>query len=299
FLQSSYGLAAWKHWVQRKNSELSRLSSASRPMKLFKEDLLSLNCDELNNALCIFLKDLRKPSGEEFQGDTVFYLLLGIQQYLFACARTDCIFMDFGFERFTTGLDDICKRFLEELAADSLAGGMNIFGTRITEDMLWESRQLGAHTPQVLLNTLFYFNTKVFRLKTVEEHVAISFVQIVKQWKRANVGREGQVTRMTLLRYFPKKSANTGKPADWQGYYMYENKEDPLRCPVKLYEFYLSKCPESVRNTRNIYYVYPERSCVPDSPVWFSTQPLHPETLSKMLNRALMVREVQEAHSLP
>ena len=47
--------------------------------------------------------------------------------------------------------------------------------------------------------------------------------------------------------------------------------------------------------TRNdLFYLQPERSCVPDSPVWYSTQPLEPHPLDKMLQRLLMVREVQE-----
>ena len=36
---------------------------------------------------------------------------------------------------------------------------------RIEEEHLWEAKQLGAHSPQVLLNTLIYFNTKFFMLK--------------------------------------------------------------------------------------------------------------------------------------
>ena len=38
-------------------------------------------------------------------------------------------------------------------------------GYRIEEEHLWEAKQLGAHSPQVLLNTLIYFNTKFFMLK--------------------------------------------------------------------------------------------------------------------------------------
>lgn len=75
-LQKVYGLAAWKKWVTEKNAELSGVSS-SRSMKLFSEDLLTMNCEELNYGLCLFLKDLRKPNGELYQPDTVFYMLLG------------------------------------------------------------------------------------------------------------------------------------------------------------------------------------------------------------------------------
>ena len=38
-----------------------------------------------------------------------------------------------------------------------------------------------------------------------------------------------------------------------------ENAENPLRCPVKLYEFYLSKCPESIKNRTDVFYLVPER----------------------------------------
>ena len=75
-MQKMYGLAAWKNWVSTKNAELAGVSS-SRNMKMISDDLLAMNCEELNYALCLFLKDLRKNNGESYQPDTVFYLLLG------------------------------------------------------------------------------------------------------------------------------------------------------------------------------------------------------------------------------
>lgn len=36
--------------------------------------------------------------------------------------------------------------------------------TRVEEEHLWESKQLGAHSPHVLLSTLMFFNTKHFNL---------------------------------------------------------------------------------------------------------------------------------------
>ncbi|XP_050738796.1 zinc finger MYM-type protein 4-like isoform X3 [Eriocheir sinensis] len=287
FLNKMYGLAAWKRWVTTKNEELSGVSS-SRNMKLMPENLLAMNCEELNYALCLFLKDITKPNGELYQPDTVFYLLLGIQQHLFDSGRTDCIFMDFGFEKLTNSFDEITKTFLSVPVPPS---SPEVGVTRITETMLWECRQLGAHTPQVLLNTLFYFNTKVFKLKTVEDHQGLSFVQIVKQRKPTAHDPDGATMRTTLLKYFTPKKDGTVRTV----HEMHENRDDPLRCPVKLYEFYLSKCPESLRYQQGIYYLYPERCCVPDSPTWFSSQPVQPASLSKMLHRALMVKEVQES----
>lgn len=36
--------------------------------------------------------------------------------------------------------------------------------TRVEEEHLWECKQLGAHSPHVLLSTLMFFNTKHFNL---------------------------------------------------------------------------------------------------------------------------------------
>lgn len=54
--------------------------------------------------------------------------------------------------------------------------------------------------------------------------------------------------------------------------------------------------PETIKNRNDIFYPVPERSCVPDSPVWYSTKSIDTHTMEKMLTRILLVREIQEAH---
>lgn len=53
--------------------------------------------------------------------------------------------------------------------------------------------------------------------------------------------------------------------------------------------------PESVKTRNDVFYLLPERSCVPDSPVWYSTQALGKPALSKMLHRVKMVKEINIA----
>lgn len=110
--------------------------------------------------------------------------------------------------------------------------------TRIEEEHLWESKQLGAHSPYVLLSTLMFFNTKHFNLtvsfhiscycssgtlkaprfcypeyklfQTVEEHMQLSFTHIMKHWKRnpnATGGPKAPGSRNVLLRFYPPQSA--------------------------------------------------------------------------------------------
>jgi zinc finger MYM-type protein 2/3/4 len=79
--------------------------------------------------------------------------------------------------------------------------------TRVEEEHLWESQQLGAHSPHVLLFTLMYFNTKYFYLTEVEDHMRLSFTHVMKHWKRNNTqpGKSGP-SRNVLLRYYPPQA---------------------------------------------------------------------------------------------
>ncbi|XP_015599139.1 zinc finger MYM-type protein 3 isoform X2 [Cephus cinctus] len=294
-LKYTFGVNAWRQWVVTKNTELEKQGTPMRKVKLFKTDLLQLTADELNYSLCLFVKEVRKPNGAEYAPDTIYYLCLGIQQYLFENNRIDNIFTDSYYEKFTDCLNEVAKKF------SVLYNDAQYIVTRVEEEHLWECKQLGAHSPHVLLSTLMFFNTKHFNLVTVEEHMQLSFSHIMKHWKRNPAAQPAAIagkvpgSRNVLLRFYPPQSALEANSRKKKVYEQQENEENPLRCPVKLYEFYLSKCPESVKTRNDVFYLLPERSCVPDSPVWYSTSPLAKEHLIKMLYRVKMVKEINVA----
>ncbi|CAN7988801.1 unnamed protein product, partial [Ixodes hexagonus] len=274
----SLGVNSWSCWVRQKNKELERGSqSGSRKLKLFKTDLLSMTPEELNYSLCLFIKEVRRQDGEPYTPCSIYLQCLGIQQFLFESGRLDNIFSDPQFEMFSGCLNDVLQK-----AHDPSAHS----GERISEAVLWDAKQLGAHSPLVLLNTLMYFNIKDFHLHTVDDHLKLCFSNVVKQWQKAP---KGQSTR--VLRWTPstegEQEANKFKD-------QHENVEDPLRCPVKLYEFYVSKCPDSVKCRKDAYYMAPDRQCLPDSPTWYSSVPLSKDTMAKMLTRFSMVKELPD-----
>merc|ERR1711936_798565 len=64
--------------------------------------------------------------------------------------------------------------------------------------------------------------------------------------------KEGQ--KSVILRYYPP--AKKGQRNDERKCYeQQESGENPLRCPVKLYEFYLTKCPESSKTRNDVFYL--------------------------------------------
>lgn len=72
---------------------------------------------------------------------------------------------------------------------------------RVTEEHLWESRQLGAHSPYVLLSTLVYLNTKYFMLNSTDAHLALTFTNVVKQFKKNGISADAKQSQAAFLRY--------------------------------------------------------------------------------------------------
>ena len=86
----------------QKNAELEKLRAQGKYMKTFETDILKLRyqmsiierlrecrlklrrfaacrADELNFTLCMFVKEVKKPNGDPYAPDSIFYLTLGIQ----------------------------------------------------------------------------------------------------------------------------------------------------------------------------------------------------------------------------
>ncbi|NXU52257.1 ZMYM3 protein, partial [Turnix velox] len=301
-LNYSYGVNAWKSWVQAKyaggeSSKGEELRFGPKPMRI-KEDILACTAAELNYGLAQFVKEITRPNGERYEPDSIYYLCLGIQQYLLENNRMVNIFTDLYYLTFVQELNKSLSGWQPTILPN------NTVFSRVEEEHLWECKQLGVYSPFVLLNTLMFFNTKFFGLQTAEEHMQLSFTNVVRQSRKCSTARG--VTKVVSIRYYApakqKKSRDGGsgkrkREEEVAVLEQRENRMNPLRCPVKFYEFYLSKCPESLRNRNDIFYLQPERSCIAESPLWYSVIPMDRSMLESMLNRILAVREIYEEHS--
>ncbi|XP_054990228.1 zinc finger MYM-type protein 2 isoform X3 [Sorex araneus] len=295
----TYGVNAWKHWVKTRQLDedllvLDELKS-SKSVKL-KEDLLSHTTAELNYGLAHFVNEIRRPNGENYAPDSIYYLCLGIQEYLCGSNRKDNIFIDPGYQTFEQELNKILRSWQPSILPDG-----SIF-SRVEEDYLWRIKQLGSHSPVALLNTLFYFNTKYFGLKTVEQHLRLSFGTVFRHWKKNSLTMENKA----CLRYQVSSlcgtdnegnKITTGKRKhedDEPVFEQIENTANPSRCPVKMFECYLSKSPQNLNQRMDVFYLQPESSSSTDSPVWYTSTSLDRNTLENMLVRVLLVKDIYD-----
>ncbi|XP_064413945.1 zinc finger MYM-type protein 2 isoform X4 [Latimeria chalumnae] len=294
----AYGVNAWKHWVLTKNSdehglEIDDLKSA-KAVRL-KEDLQSHTADELSCGLARFVHEIRRPNGESYAPDSIYYLCLGIQKYLYENSRTDNIFSDPGYQMFDQELTKILRSWQPSILPDG-----SIF-SRVEEDYLWSAKQLGSHSPVVLLNTLLYFNTKYFGLKTVEQHLRLSFGNIVRQWKKNPLTKENTVClqyQVPSLCGDDTEVAHGKRKHEDDDDLIFEQRENtvnPSQCPVKMFECYLSKSPQSLTQRMDVFYLQPDFSSFQkDGAMWYTTTPLDRSTLENMLARVLLIKDIYD-----
>lgn len=297
-LKPEDGLEVWRLWVQRKNAELdkneqNKLAPIGRRQPLrFQDDLVSSSVGELNLALSLMTQEARGLEGEPFEPDSLYYVFLCIQKYMFENCRVDDIFSDQYYSRFCQCLHKI----LEEWRPSIHPLGY-IIPSHVTEEMLWECKQLGAHSPATLLTTLMYFNTKYFHLTTVEQHMKVAFSKVLRHTKKNPTNPKDKSTSIRYLKGVGPHHVGQ-KVTDDMYAEQAEDPENPLRCPIKLYDFYLFKCPQTAKGRNDTYYLTPEPVVAPNSPIWYSTQPITSEQLEHMLTRIMMVREIQEIISI-
>uniref|UniRef100_A0A674BLR5 Glutamine-rich 1 n=1 Tax=Salmo trutta TaxID=8032 RepID=A0A674BLR5_SALTR len=296
-LKPEEGLDVWRLWVQRKNAELdkdeqNKLAPIGRRQALrFQEDLVSSAVAELNVALALMTQEAQGLEGERFEPDALYYIFLCIQKYLFENGRVDDIFSDQYYTRFSQWL----HKALDEWRPSIHPLGY-IIPSHVTEEMLWECKQLGAHSPATLLTTLMFFNTKYFHLTTVEQHLKVAFSKVLRHTKKNPSNPKDKSTSIRYLKGHGSLGTHHAgqKVTDDMYEEQAEDPENPLRCPIKLYDFYLFKCPQSAKGRNDAYYLTPEPVVAPNSPIWYSTQPITSEQVEHMLTRIIMVREIQE-----
>ncbi|KAJ3602253.1 hypothetical protein NHX12_030012 [Muraenolepis orangiensis] len=293
-LKPDEGLEVWRFWAERKNAELAKevrtkLAPIGRRQPLhFQEDLVSSAVAELNLALALMTQEARGTDSEQLAPDVLYYVFLCIQKYLSENGRVDDVFSDPYYVRFSQCLHKILDGWRPSVHPLGY-----VIPSHVTEEMLWDCKQLGAHSPATLLTTLMFFNTKYFHLTTAEQHMKVSFSKVLRHTKKNPSNSKDKSTSIRFLKGQGPHHLGQ-KVADDMYNEQAEDPENPLRCPIKLYDFYLFKCPQSAKGRNDAYYLTPEPVVAPNSPIWYSTQPITSQQVEQMLARIIVVREIQE-----
>uniref|UniRef100_A0A674D4F9 Zinc finger MYM-type containing 2 n=1 Tax=Salmo trutta TaxID=8032 RepID=A0A674D4F9_SALTR len=257
-LRSHYGVNAWKRWAL---SSADQSGDHLEPLDILYEcNLLSLKASELSLALSRFVREVRRPNGERYAPDSILYLCLGIQQHLQAKGRKDELFSDPCFELFGEELNKVLKDWQPSVMPDGSRWGC------VEEQCLWSCKLLGEQSPAALLRSLVYLNTKYFGLRTVEQHLCLSFSNVY------GPDHTDPTTQETTVCIRVPSISSQDHPCD----------------------------PGLLRQRMDVFYVQPEASgCSSDSDssLWFSSTPLDRSVLESILTPLLLVKDIyRERH---
>uniref|UniRef100_A0A3Q3JWW1 TRASH domain-containing protein n=1 Tax=Monopterus albus TaxID=43700 RepID=A0A3Q3JWW1_MONAL len=286
-LKARYGINAWKRWALSP-SDQSDDTKYENPVPF---NLLSLSSEELNVALSRFVKEVCRPSGERYSPDSILYLCLGIQQHLHARGWKDDLFSDPCYQQFGEELNRVLKDWQPSVLPDGSLWG------RVEEQSLWSSRHLGEQSPAALLRSLVYLNTKYFGLRTVEQHLRLSFANVYGPDMVHPVTKETTVcirvpsiSQDHHVQTESRKRKRKLEDVDGDQDYAQDNESggSTLHCPVKKHECHLYELYRRL----DVFYVQPDAACSPDEPLWFSSTPLERRILESLLTRVLLVRDV-------
>uniref|UniRef100_A0A3Q3JWN5 TRASH domain-containing protein n=1 Tax=Monopterus albus TaxID=43700 RepID=A0A3Q3JWN5_MONAL len=291
-LKARYGINAWKRWALSPSdqSDDTKAKDSSKPAWC-KSNLLSLSSEELNVALSRFVKEVCRPSGERYSPDSILYLCLGIQQHLHARGWKDDLFSDPCYQQFGEELNRVLKDWQPSVLPDGSLWG------RVEEQSLWSSRHLGEQSPAALLRSLVYLNTKYFGLRTVEQHLRLSFANVYGPDMVHPVTKETtvciRVPSISQDHHESRKRKRKLEDVDGDQDYAQDNESggSTLHCPVKKHECHLYD-PALLHERLDVFYVQPDAACSPDEPLWFSSTPLERRILESLLTRVLLVRDV-------
>lgn len=244
--------------------------------------VMEMTQEELVDALCPFILEVRKQTGENYPAQTLYEIIVCIQLYMNMYGREWKVIDDPAFRRVKNTLDNRMKELVKLgfIAPRVQAQEIDIQ----CEDKLWEDGVLGDSNPKQLVHTLLYMLGIQFGLRAGQEH------------RDLRVGPKSQFALYTdtalgkeYLEYREDSSKNNQggiqqRKVSRKVVRAYENVQNPNRCLVCLYKKYLELRPKTPRCPDH-FYLRPLNK--PTADCWYSHQAIGRQTLSKVVSSLL------------
>ena len=257
----------WNEWRKERNS---------RTEEQIPVDIVALSPAVLQRWLSRFVLEVRKKDSTAYPPDSLYHVICGIMRFIRQNGKPEVdFFKEQAYAEFRATLDAEMKR-LKQAGTGSRKRQAEPL-TQKEEELLWKKRILGDHSPQALLNSVFFFNGVCFALRSGDEHRRLRYkdsqIQIIeKPEERAH------------LIYTEDSSKNNqgglkGRKMATKEVIHHENSANPARCPVRLFKLYNSLCPKD--RPADAFYLQPLKK--PREDCWFSVKPLGHNPLNNIV----------------
>ena len=237
--------------------------AVERNMKVQLEDYSPL---ELDVVLCQFYGEIRKKDGNNYESDSLRVMQAVLHRYLVEKKYPKSIMDDIVFDKSIKTLEGKA-RLLRQSGMGKRPNASQAI-TRDEEDELWRCGKLGMSNPVSLLHTIWYLNIQHFGQRGQQEHASVTI---------ENFQRKTNESFLVYIEYFepPNKTRQHGLHPNLRitNPKMFEIPGNE-KCPVKIFDFYVSKRPSVLQKTGR-FYLSPKSvfSNDVDEP-WFKSVPI-------------------------
>ena len=234
---TNWGISVWNEWSR---ARAVKEAEGSGDIQNLSTPLLEMKEADLAHWLTKFILEVRKTSGEEYPPKSLYALVRCFKRHFEQNRRYDVNPLDTTnvfFGDFRAVLDGEMKRLHATGLGSKVKQAEPI--TPDEETKLWVSGQLGLSIGRALLNTFYFYNCKVFGLRSFDEHRNLKCSQFIKKVDA------DQHVYMVYTDYGNKSNRGGLKTmkVDAKCIKQYENSENPDRCVVNIFEFYFSRIP--------------------------------------------------------
>jgi hypothetical protein len=264
----SVDAAQVESWAKKRNlGTLPGLEIKSDMHDPAPSDFLSLDTTEdLVRWMSCFIKEIRKDSGEAYQIDSITAFAFSLQKVLKETGRQVDILRNEKFVVFLEAMNEAMDCSVKTVVIQPTP--------RQDEETLWQSGELGYHSPEALTQTLVMIIVKHLKIRSSQAHRDME----MSDFEKVKIFNPSNPTQLLEIYRF-KDSRGNAKRGE-----IVPNLAKPERCPVRIIDYYMEKRPPAIRHS-GPFYLWPSDQKTIDRMSWFRVKPLSKKYLLKCLCR--------------
>ena len=255
-------------------------------------NLVQLTKPDLQHSLCRFVPEVTKTRGEGlYPGQTIYQMVVAIQKFLRVNKLNWDLVEGKEFAEVKVVLDNVMQERTKANIGVVKKQAQVI--TYVFEEKLWQQGVLGEDTPCKLRHTVLFLIGINVMLRAVDEHYNLRrdmpgkpsqlSVRLNEFGEKCILYKEDSVTKT-------HDGGLNDMNRDRKEVWIFPNKNNINRCPVRLILKYLSLCPKNYVKKPNFYL----RTLQKHTPVqWYGEQVVDTQTLSKVIKNLMENAEIE------